>query len=158
MTTLDKIISPWRKTYAIECDNGCFEIDGCKFAIFDYKHKYVKIPGRPASLNVLQLAGFSNNEIEAIWIGFRKFAAKFADEATIIQFEATNKIYRYNNKYVALYCKDAIIVFKYDGMMIKATDIILAGFSQNDEAFVPLSEETQIAYYDTTNNTLICGW
>lgn len=157
MTTLEKIISPARKKYAIECDNGCFEIDGCRFAIFDYTHKYVKIPGCPASPNDLQWSGFTDKEIETIWLGFKKFAIKFANESSPIQFEAANKIHGYCNKYIALYCDDAIVVFKHDGKKIKATDVVLSGFTYSNKSLVPLSE-TQIAYYDTTNNTLICGW
>lgn len=156
MNTLERIISPARKDYAIECDNGSFEIDGLRFAIFDYDNKYVKIPGCPATPNVLQWSGFSEKEIESTWIGFKKFAKKFADESAPIHIDTIPKSYHYCNGYVAIYCEDAIVVFKSD-CKIKASDLFMMGFTGNVEIFVPLSEE-HIAYYDTTNNTLICGW
>lgn len=156
MTTLEKIISPSRKDYATACDNGSYKIDSCEFAIFDYTHKYIKIPGCPAPAYELRWSGFTDKEIETTWLGFRKFAKKFADESSPIQLKTASKEYRYCNKYVALYNRDAIIVFKHDGK-ISLPDVLLAGFNYYNGLAVPFSEE-HTAYYDVTNDTLICGW
>lgn len=156
MTTLGKIISPARKTYAIECDNGSFEIDGCRFAIFPYDHEYVRIPGCPVTPEVLQWHHFTDKEIETIWVGFKKFASKFANDSKPIKFKKYNKMYRFSNYYIALYCEDSIVVLKSNGI-IKSSDLFFAGFTNTLDVSVPLSDE-HFAYYDKTNNTLICGW
>ncbi|MBR2240927.1 hypothetical protein IKO50_07405 [bacterium] len=156
MTVFEKIISSERKNYAIECDNGSFEIGGCRFAIFDYTHKYVKIPGCPASPRELQWYDFTDKEIERTWLGFEKFARKFANESAPINLKKSSKIYHFCNSYVALYCEDAIIVFKNDGI-ITAPDVIKSGFVHIPEAFVPF-EENHIAYLDITADSLICSW
>lgn len=156
MTTIEKIISPDRKTYSVECDNGLFDIDGCKFTIFNYNDKYFKIPGCPASPDVLMWNDFSGKEIEKAWIGFKKFAKKFANESSPIHINPSKNLYKYCNGFIALYCEDCIVVFKNNNK-IKAADLSIAGFAMDYELVVPLSED-HISYYNESTDTLIYRW
>lgn len=156
MNILDKIISPsLRKEYSVNL-NGTFKIDDCEFAVFYYDGDYAKIPGFPGTPDTLEWIGFTEREIESAILGFRKFAKKFAEDATAVLFDNVGKYYNYSNDFVAIYCEDCIAVLKAPSP-VKAGHLFINGFEKNPDLFVPLADN-RIAYYDRNNQELICPW
>lgn len=119
-----------------------------------YDTDYIVIPRCPSTREEFKAAGFSDKQIEAAWLSFKKYAKKcVAGEPTRFSKEDCMK-YNIKDGMIAMYSEAAIKVAKPFG--IQVDNLVELGFKYDGNLFVPFTQRE--AYYDENTDNLFVLW
>ncbi len=120
-----------------------------------YDTDYIIIPRCPSTREELKASGFSDKQIEAAWISFKKYAKKCISEEPIRFSSKDSKKYNFHpSGLIAIYAESEVKVAKPSDILVDR--LIALGFTHDENLFVPFADRE--AYYNKDTDNLHVLW